>query len=181
MWSSEPQGPRLHYSEVRRQAETALTVPPATKVDEHRWLDMRYLGQNHELRIPVGGDTLDDGDVARLTARFHETHRTRHGYDAPEAPVQIVNVRVALRVPPAPLPEMAVTATARPEPFETRDVFFAETDGAVRSPVYRRGDLPAGFELRGPAILEQMDSTVVVPPDVAGVVHASGSLLLELR
>ena len=132
-----------------------------------------------ELRVPVDPGLVTEGDVERLVVRFHEAHRHMHGYDVPEAPVQIVNVRVALRVPPAPLPTPARTGGGRLTPIESRSVFFEEAGGRIPCPIYRRQDLATGIALRGPAIVEQMDSTVVVPPEVRATVHASGSLLLE--
>ena len=169
------------FEEVRAQAERAMAVSKGTKVEQLRWLDMRYAGQNYELRVPVSTDPLSDEDVADVIKRFHESHRRRHGYEAPEADVQIVNVRVALRVPPAPLPALArPDATTAPAPIGTREVFFPEVGRFVATPVYQRGTLPVGFGVAGPLVIEQMDSTVIVPPDVKGVVDAWGNVVLEL-
>ena len=169
------------FDEVRRQALDAMAVPPGPALQERRWLDMRYLGQNHELRVPLDPVALSDEDLALLIERFHDAHRRLHGYEAPEAPVQIVNVRVALRVEPPPLPRVAPEGSRAPAMAAgCREVFFEEAGRRLTCPVYRRDDLPAGFELRGPAIVEQMDSTLVVPPDVTGAVHPSGSIVLEM-
>ncbi|OGL20902.1 MAG: hypothetical protein A3K12_17625 [Candidatus Rokubacteria bacterium RIFCSPLOWO2_12_FULL_71_19] len=169
------------FDEVRRQALDAMAVPPGPALQERRWLDMRYLGQNHELRVPLDPVALSDEDLALLIERFHDAHRRLHGYEAPEAPVQIVNVRVALRVEPPPLPGVAPEGSRAPAMAAgCREVFFEEAGRRLACPVYRRDDLPAGFELRGPAIVEQMDSTLVVPPDVTGAVHPSGSIVLEM-
>jgi N-methylhydantoinase A len=92
-----------------------------------------------------------------------------------------VNVRVALRVPPAPLPALSRPEARRaPAPVGTRDVFFAEAGRFVPTPVYQRATLPVGFAVAGPLVIEQMDSTVIVPPDVKGVVDDWGNVVLEL-
>jgi N-methylhydantoinase A len=167
--------------EVRAQAERAMAVPAGTKVEELRWLDMRYAGQNYELRVPVATDPLSDEDLALVVKRFHESHRRRHGYEASESDVQLVNVRVALRVPPQPLPALSHSGAATaPSPVATRDVFFAEAGGFVPTPIYQRAALPIGFALAGPMVIEQMDSTVIVPPDVTGAVDDWGNVVLEL-
>jgi N-methylhydantoinase A len=167
--------------ETRSRAQAALAAPAGSAVDEGRWLDMRYLRQNHELRIPVDPGPIGDGAVASLVARFHEAHRSVHGYAAAEAPVQVVSVRVALRVPPPPLPAISPPAALRaPTPRASREVFFEEAGRRLSCPAYGRADLPAGFVLGGPAVVEQMDSTVLVPPGVELAVHASGSLVLAL-
>jgi N-methylhydantoinase A len=169
------------FADVRGQAERAMAVPATTEVEALRWLDMRYAGQNYELRIPVPNGALADDDVVHVVKRFHEAHRRRHGYEAPEADVQIVNVRVALRVPPKPLPPLArPEATTSPAPVAKRDVFFEEAGAFVATPIYARMSLPVGFTLAGPLVIEQMDSTVVVPPDVGGVVDDWGNVLLHL-
>jgi N-methylhydantoinase A len=168
------------FEDVRALAEAQMAAVNDARVEERRWLDMRYAGQNYELRVPVPVDALGDSDVALLVKRYHEAHRRRHGYDAPEATVQIVNARVALRVPPAPLPLSTPPATRAPEATAKRDVFFEEAGRFVACPVWWRDALPAGFSLHGPAVVEQMDSTLVVPPDVTATVHDSGHLVLEV-
>ena len=169
------------FADVRAQAERAMAVPRGTKVEELRWLDMRYAGQNYELRVPVATDPLSDEDLRQVVERFHDAHRRRHGYEAPESDVQLVNVRVALRVPPQPLPVLArPDATTAPSPVATRDVFFPEAGRFVGTPVYQRATLPVGFAVAGPLVVEQMDSTVIVPPGVKGVVDTWGNLVLEL-
>jgi N-methylhydantoinase A len=169
------------FEDVRAQADRAMAVPKETRVEQLRWLDMRYAGQNYELRVPVPIDPLSDGDLALVVKGFHEAHRRRHGYEAPEADVQIVNVRVALRVPPQPLPALSrPAATTAPAPVATRDVFFGEAGRFMPTPIYQRAALPVGYGVTGPVVIEQMDSTVIVPPDVNGVVDDWGNVILEL-
>jgi N-methylhydantoinase A len=169
------------FGEVRELAARSMAAPAASVVEEQRWLDMRYAGQNYEMRVPVPLGALTGEDLSLVVKRFHETHRRRHGYEAPEASVQLVNVRVALRVPPAPLPPTPPPAAgAAPKPVGARDVFFEEAGRFVSTPVYARGRLPAGFTLTGPAMVEQMDSTVVLPPDVTAAVDGSANLVVEL-
>jgi N-methylhydantoinase A len=169
------------FGDVRAQAERAMVVPEGTKVEELRWLDMRYAGQNYELRVSVRIGPLNDEDLALVVKRFHEAHRRRHGYEVPEADVQLVNLRVALRVPPQPLPPLSrPEATRAPSPAATREVFFAEVGRFIRTPIYQRATLPIGFAVAGPLVVEQMDSMVIVPPDVKGHVDDWGNLVLEL-
>jgi N-methylhydantoinase A len=168
------------FEEVQALAAAQMAAPRGARVEELRWLDMRYAGQNYELRVPVPSDPLSDADLGQVVKSFHDAHRRRHGYDAPEASVQIVNVRVALRVPPAPLPLSPPLETQAPEPVARREVFFEEAGRFLACPVWRRETLPAGFGLAGPAVVEQMDSTLVIPPDVRATVHESSSLILEL-
>jgi N-methylhydantoinase A len=169
------------FEEVQALAHRTLTTPPGVPVEVLRWLDMRYAGQNYELRVPVPAGPLAEGDLALVVKGFHEAHRRRHGYDDPEGTVQLVNVRVALRVAPPRLPALELPAATRaPAPRGRRDVFFDDSGGFVATPVWVRESLPADFVLAGPAVVEQMDATLVIPPDVRAIVHRSGSLILEV-
>jgi N-methylhydantoinase A len=169
------------FEEVQALAHRTLTTPPGVPVEVLRWLDVRYAGQNYELRVPVPAGPMTEEDLALVIKRFHEAHRRRHGYDAPEGSVQFVNVRVALRVAPARLPALVLPAASEPPaPAGRRDVFFDDPGRFIATPVWARESLPADFILAGPAVVEQMDATLVIPPDVQATVHRSGSLILEV-
>ena len=71
-------------------------VPPARRRLE-RWLDLRYVGQNFELLVPVPEETWGDGDCAALHRRFFEAHEQVYGFAAEDEPVQVVNVRLVAR------------------------------------------------------------------------------------
>jgi N-methylhydantoinase A len=169
------------FEEVRAVVERTLAVPSGAKVEARRWLDMRYTGQNYELRVPVPPGPITEEDLALVLKGFHEAHRRQHGYEVPEAPIQFVNARVALRVPPPRLPALEpAVATRRPTPAAVRDVFFEDAGRFVMTPVWHRDELPVDFVLTGPAVVEQMDATLVLPPDVEAAVHRSGSLILTV-
>ena len=154
-------------------------VPPAQR-QLVRAFDMRYLGQNFELRVaePPGGD------VGTLRTAFFREHARVYGYHADDEPIQIVNVRLtALGAPPvlaipalgsAPAPDASAARAG------ARDVWFDETAGFTRTPVYRRERLLAGHALAGPAIVEQMDSTTVVLPGQTATVDAHANLMIQV-
>jgi N-methylhydantoinase A len=62
----------------------------------------------------------------------------------------------------------------------TRPVYFAETDGFVDTPVYDRYKVPAGYEITGPAVFEENESTFVIGPDAVCTADASGNLIVAL-
>jgi N-methylhydantoinase A len=143
------------------------------------WLaEFRYAGQSSELPLAFAADALDAAELARLVAAFHAAHRARYGYDMPEQPIELVSVRVSVRaaraVPPGEAPG-AGAATLAQARRETRSVWFPAT-GFVGTPVYERARLPAAATLEGPAIVEQMDATTVVPPGWDVRVDAAGNL-----
>ena len=139
--------------------------------DEHhgtfRWYaDLRYLGQNFELILDLPADVLDEKRLVKLTAAFHRRHMEYYGYDLAGHPVEIVNLRLVvtgkrkkLAHETAKLPAGKLADAL----LEKRKVWFPET-GFVATPVYDRDRLPKDCRITGPAIIEQMDTTTVVPP-----------------
>jgi N-methylhydantoinase A len=154
--------------------------------DEHRELrlalDMRYVGQNFELSVPVAGWPATMPDAEALRAAFLVAHERNYGFDSGAAPIEIVNVRLDSfgRHPVA-----AQTATpvmpAQASRLErsTRPVTF-EHVGTVPATVVWRGSLKAGERIDGPAVIEQLDATIILHPGDSGVVDQSGNLILEV-
>ena len=131
------------------------------------WLmDMRYLGQNYELSLEVKGGKLDAKSLTRLIAGYHKRHTAIYGYDMPAQPVEVVNLRLVVTVErraPTHEKHQPARTTVKDAVIEKRKVWFPET-GFVTTPVYDRDKLPVNARINGPAIVEQMDTTTVVPP-----------------
>jgi N-methylhydantoinase A len=145
--------------------------------------ELRYGGQSSELNLPLRRAAIDAAELTRLVDAFHDAHRLRYGYDIPNHPVELVTLRLAvLAARPAPprearaAPASGLAAARR----DTRSVWFAST-GFVGTPVYARDLLPADARFAGPAIVEQMDATTVVPPGWELRVDEGGNLLLERK
>ncbi len=133
----------------------------------YEWLaDLRYFGQNYELSLDVRDGKLDARSLAHLIKRYHGRHHEFYGYDMPGQPVEVVSLRLAVTVARSSPPHekrVAVHGTLKDAEIEKRKVWFPES-GYVTTPVYDRARLPANCRLKGPAIVEQMDTTTVVPP-----------------
>jgi N-methylhydantoinase A len=142
-----------------------------------RTLGMRYLGQSWELlvRVPEGAPAM-----AVVEEEFHRAHERRYGHRNP-SPVEIVNFRLtAVRATPKPaLPRPREAGSLAAARRAERPVYF---DGAwMTTPIYERELLPRGAIFVGPAVVEEMGATSVVPPAWTGTVGASGELVLERR
>jgi N-methylhydantoinase A len=124
---------------------------------------MRYVGQWRSLSIAVGSPT----DVGAAVADFHAEHAREHNYRRDGALVEIyrVNVRAVGVTPKAELRRYARNGTGL-RPVATRHVLFDEVDEPLRTPVYARDALTAGTVVDGPAVIDQLDSTTLVPPGV---------------
>lgn len=135
-------------------------------------LDMRYAGQSSELGIAVSQSMLSPLILAEVVEQFHLEHERSYGYASRTERVQLVNLRLRARgldrqdhLPaPAAVRNSGSKAAAR-----ERRVFFGPERGWVTATVLRRGDLTAK-PVAGPLIVEEYDTTIVVPPD--GEIHA---------
>jgi N-methylhydantoinase A len=139
---------------------------------------MRYVGQAYELEVPIAAP-LTPQSVRDIVTAFHAVHERVYGYARAQQPVEFVNFRA---VHTFPLPRPVVTPAARgggslqAALIGSRPAYFGEF---VPTAIYERARLPLGARLPGPAIVEQTDTTTVIPPGVVALVDDSGNLRLR--
>jgi len=141
-------------------------------------LDMRYKGQSHELTIPIDRLPLTDNRL-QITDRFHAAHHTRYGYQQPDAPVEIVTIRLTAMAPvtPPPLPQYPLAESDAAQALVgEKEVWFQQQPVVTR--LYERVKLQPGNQFTGPAVVFQYDTTIVVPPEWNTAVDSTGNLLL---
>jgi len=141
--------------------------------------DMQFQGQTHILTVAVPGV---DVARARLQEAFEEAYWRRFEVELPEIRAVLVNLNTAVigRRRPVPLAAFAhapaPTANGGPP---RREVWF-EASGVVETPIHRRENLAPGDRLAGPAIVEQLDTTVVVEPGDVAVTDDFGNLVISV-
>ncbi len=169
------------FAELRRRGEAWLAEEQASgQTPVAEWsADLRYVGQSFELVVPLARGGLDAEAMRALVVAFHARHREYYGYDIPDQDVELVNLRLALTVP-RPRPAFAAPAAAVDLAAGRRDVWFPAT-GYVSSVVYDRAALAPGATFDGPAIIEQMDATTVVPPGASVRVDEAGNMHVLLE
>jgi N-methylhydantoinase A len=146
-------------AEARERLE-AEGVPEA-QMSMQRLVDMRYLGQWRSLTVPVSAPA----DLADAAARFHAEHERAYNYRRDGSPVEIYRLGLrAVGVTPKPELKRHELNGGGARAHGSRPVYFDSSDAAVETPLYLRAELPAGARLEGPAIVDQLDSTTVVPP-----------------
>ena len=166
------------YAELEAQARAWLVAegvaPGAQRLT--RLADLRYRHQGFELTVPW---PEPDRSVDALIARFHARHRQLYTYALTDAPVEIVTLRVAAagRVRRFAIPPAARRSASRARPTRRR-VYFAGA-GWKLCPCIQREQLGAGAVVRGPAIVEQLDATTVVPPGRRATVDRVGNLVIQ--
>jgi N-methylhydantoinase A len=152
-------------------------VPPARR-GTARTVELRYEGQNFEVRVPLGATwpTLAEAEKA-----FAAEHARTNGYDIPGRGVELVNCRLAAvghvpRGAPEPPPEGGSVDAAR---IGRRGVYYDPTHGWVETPVYARERLPVGLRVSGPAIIEEMSSTSIVFPGQWATLDRDGNVVIR--
>jgi N-methylhydantoinase A len=166
------------YAELEGQAAAWLGAEGVAPAGRRltRLADLRYRHQGFEITVPWPERDLS---VDALVARFHARHRRLYTYALTDAPVEIVTLRVAAagRERRFTLPPLGRRRAARTPPARRR-VFFAGA-GWRECPCIDRETLGAGAIVSGPAIVEQLDSTTVVPPGHRATVDRVGNLVLR--
>jgi N-methylhydantoinase A len=169
--------------ESRARAELAAEGLGEAEVRLEREMDLRYAGQGYELRVSLEGiGTIDAAGLEAARERFDARHAQIHGHAAREKPVEVVSYRLRARVavPKYQLRELSLPKAdpdfAKAEKGH-RTVWFDGRDG-VEVPVYERDGLTRGARLAGPALVEQMDATTVIPTGWTVDVDAFGNLIL---
>ena len=156
---------------------------PADRMNALRFLDVRYVGQSFELTVDYPAQTrrADDARMRRtIVDSFYRAHMQRFGYADRNEAVEIVNLRLKMGLEldkPEVALEPAGPADASPALAGSADVVFP--GGRRTAPLYDRDQLRSGNQFTGPAIVFQMDTTLVVSPGWNGTVDQVGNLILE--
>ena len=170
----------FHGMENLARRELAAEGLPETSMKARRFLDVRYVGQSFELTIDCPNLARRGDLTATIGSRFFRAHRQRFGYADRREAVEIVNLRLKLEVPvekPAPQPQPEAGADPAAALLERVEVTFPE--GNLLTNLYDRELLQSGNRISGPALVLQLDTTVVVSPGWGGRVDALGNILLE--
>jgi N-methylhydantoinase A len=120
-------------------------------------------------------------DLAPIVEQFHAEHAREHNFrrDAAKVEVYRLNVTAIGTVPKPALPKSELIGTT-PTPIATRAVWFQDGADAIASPVFDRSTLTAGTVIKGPAIIEQLDSTTPIPPGATAEVDAWQNLRITV-
>jgi N-methylhydantoinase A len=162
-------GDELTSDAVAREAE-ALSEQARREVpgaDVRLVAELRYRGQAFELSIP-----LTEPDADALRDAFHAAHEDAYGYRDPEAEVELVTLRVTATRPGPEIDPAAVGRAAAGAERSRRETLYGDTEVI-------RGEPEPGERIEGPAVVEQPEATLAVPPGWSGEVLESGTIRIE--
>jgi len=145
-----------------------------------RFLDMRYEGQEHSVRIPVQSSTVTESDIAAIKASFSDVYEREYTYRL-DNEVEIVSYHVAAyaRIEKPELSKLSTDGVIADAIKQTRSVDFDE-QGVAETTIYDRDKLFAGAQIAGPAIIEESGATTVMFPDQSMTVDDYGNLHIAI-
>jgi len=168
--------------EAEGQALLTASDVAAEHISHRREADIRYVGQGHEVRVPLPANQFDSASVSTIVTSFEEVYRRLYERLSPSVPIEIISWRV---ISSGPKPEVRLQLpqtekTAQAALKGRRKAYFPELGGYSAIPVYDRYHLFPGESFSGPAIVEERESTVIVGPDSGFRIDEQWNLMIEL-
>ena len=177
--TTKPEDLETAFAKIEAEAVERLRHEGVAAKDTvlQRTIEMMYQGQWRSLAVSAPAKVTSTSD---LVDGFHNQHEREYNFRREDAPVSIfrVGVKATGVVPKAELPSYKVVKNT-PKAIGQRDVWFKAE--RCKTDVYDRASFTAGAEFSGPAIVEQVDSTVVVPPNTKATVDQYMNILIKVE
>lgn len=156
------------FTKEENEALTMLRaeIPEASEIKMLRSLDMRYIGQTHEIEIAIANRELVQNDKAILAEKFHERHKELYGYSLENYAIEIVTMRLeAIGVSPSIYLKKKEISSPEPraDAFRKPREVYTESDGVKSIKTYDRNRLDPGNIILGPSIVDGPEATLFVP------------------
>lgn len=174
-----------HFKSMEEEGTELLE---SEKIDEEkrlfqRTVDVRFKGQNYELSVPVELKDLEKENIDKVIKKFHEIHEKTYGYSDKLAPVEFVNFRLTAcgEIPKVNFQKETNTNEKVISSTIKRNVYFAEVDepNYFETDIFQRTELTVGDKIIGPAIVEQLDTTILILPDQTASVDPYQNLIIN--
>ncbi len=175
------------FEELEGQARKQLEDDgvPADRMIIQRVCDCRYLGQGYELRLDAPSGDIDDSWVAKLTSDFHEAHEREYTRRFDDVDIELPNIRVRGigLMPDLTVPEVQTgDGDSQRAVHHEAEAWFRVDGNMVRLPTryYDRSKLLAGDRIEGPGIINQYDTTTVLPPGFTAEIDRFGNIVMAV-
>ena len=169
-------------SSIHREmvAEASADLRHAAGAERQIHLDLRYVGQEFTLQVPVSVEQLEAADRRGIRAAFDALYEHRYAHHSPDEPVEMVNIRLAMigKRPTLSFPRLAATGNSKPS--HQREVYLSDAKKPLTCPVYQRAALGAGSRVAGPALIQEHGTTTVLFERDACTVAPSGELIVTV-
>lgn len=173
------------WKEIENEAyeQFAKEEVPKEDVTFNRYLDLRYLGQEHTVKVPVPSGEWANDTFDEVIESFHELHEQNYTFKLPDIQTEIVNLHVTAfgKVKKPNIVNIERNTTLEDAKIESRDVYFENPNRWIQTDVYNRDLLPVNETIKGPAIIEEKAAVTVVYADQTLKVDDYGNLIIRLE
>jgi N-methylhydantoinase A len=177
----DPRATTTMYDEMAEQARAVVRdAALAGEILTVRSVDARYVGQGYELTVPVPAGNLDGAALERLRTTFDAVYAARYGYANRAEPVEVVTWKLSAVGAGAGIALAKTSAAERSAGKGRRRAYFPEAGGFIDCPVLDRYSLAPSTSVAGPAIVEERESTTVLPPGTTASVDDYANLIVAL-
>lgn len=170
------------FNQIEAQGLAHLKADGFGKKDTRikRSLDMRYVGQVHECTVEIDTFKVDARSIGKVIEAFHKRHKQLYTYSEPLSIVEVVNLESTLYGVVDKPERMKIGRGASPEKALKghRNAVFSADGKAIRTPIYDGTPLGAGATIKGPAVIEEVTTTIVIEPGWTARLDESGSYLI---
>jgi N-methylhydantoinase A len=148
-----------------------------------RSMDMRYVGQVHECTVDIGTFDINAKSIEKVKDAFHKRHEELYTYSERHNAVEVVNIESTVygRIEKPRLPKQAKGGTPKVALKGYRKAIFDASGKATKTPIYDGEKLGAGAKVSGPAIIEEVTTTIVVEPEWTATLDATGSYVITRK
>lgn len=144
-------------------------------------IDMQYPGQAWELTIDIDKISLKTLSPTKLESLFHEEHLNNYGHNRPNEPVQITGFRIIIKEKQdSSLPKHPQVQSREKITTEKRNVYFEKTDSWEKSKIFNGECITKKMKIKGPAIIEESSTTILIEPEDVLSINKSGAFEIEL-
>jgi N-methylhydantoinase A len=179
---------RSLFQEMEKEATALLRSEniPEDSIRHIYSLDMRYVKQYHEVNVEVTMEELDRGDFESMAGKFHPEHNRLYGYSLEEegTPIELINLRLS-SIGKTAKPKFREEEYDREDPSKAfkkkRKVYLPQKKAFDEVPVYDGHKLRYGNKVKGPAVIEQVNTTTFVTPEYNVLCDRFGSYTMYLK
>lgn len=167
------------FEEIEAQGVAHLEADgfASDRIDIKRSVEMRYVGQVHECTVDIGRFEINSQTIGQVKEAFHRRHEALYTYAEPESLVEVVNIESTLygRVDRPKPPRLNGAGKLQDAIKGHRPLIFSADGLTVESPVYDGAKVSVGDRISGPAVIEEVTTTILIEPDWTASLDESGS------
>jgi N-methylhydantoinase A len=174
----------VQWEEIEKQALAHYEDEgmAAENVEFHRFADMRYLGQEHTVKVPVPNGKWSEEDKQAIIEEFHNLHEKNYTFKLEDSPTEIVNIHVTAlgKVPKPAIGKITRNSSVEEAKKETRNIYY-EKKGWIHTPVYDRNKLPPNEVIHGPAVVEEKAAVTLIYEGQQLHLDGFGNIIIEME